>query len=40
MDGRIVFLDMDGVLCDFVGGVAALFNKQNPQAGDPAQPPA
>lgn len=38
MDGRIVFLDMDGVLCDFVGGVAALFNKPSPQAGDPAQP--
>ena len=37
-DGRIIFLDMDGVLCDFAGGVAALFNKPSPQAGDPSQP--
>ena len=26
------------MLCDFAGGVAALFNKPSPQAGDPSQP--
>lgn len=32
-----IFLDMDGVLCDFAGGVCALFGKPGPSAGDPAQ---
>lgn len=33
----MIFLDMDGVLCDFAGGVCALFGKDAPQAGDLAQ---
>lgn len=34
----LILLDMDGVLCDFAGGVCALFGKAGPQAGDVAQP--
>ncbi|TVR14814.1 MAG: hypothetical protein EA401_03810 [Planctomycetota bacterium] len=39
MDQRLILLDMDGVLCDFAGGVAALFGQPGPRCADDAHKP-